>query len=61
MAFSESKKRRFTAEEYLELEREAEYKSEYVGGEIFAHAGASEPHNLIVAQTIIELGQGKAL
>jgi len=36
-----------TPEEYLALEREAEYKSEYFDGEIFAMAGASEAHNLI--------------
>lgn len=36
-----------TAEEYLARERAAEYKSEYYDGEIFAMAGASEPHNLI--------------
>lgn len=37
-----------TAEEYLARERAADYKSEYFDGEIFAMAGASEPHNLIV-------------
>jgi Uma2 family endonuclease len=30
-----------TAEEYLRLEREAEYKSEFINGEIIAMAGAS--------------------
>lgn len=34
-------------EKYLELERKAEYKSEYVNGEIFATAGATETHNLL--------------
>jgi Uma2 family endonuclease len=38
-----------TVEEYLAREREAEYKSEYFNGEIFAMAGASRPHNLIVS------------
>jgi Uma2 family endonuclease len=38
-----------TVEEYLAREREAEYKSEYLNGEIFAMAGASRPHNLIVS------------
>ncbi len=37
----------YTPEQYLELEREAEYKSEYVDGQIYAMSGASEEHNLI--------------
>lgn len=36
-----------TPEEYLELERHAECKSEYWHGEIFAMAGASVAHNAI--------------
>ena len=32
----------YTLEEYLALEAQAEYKSEYYAGEIFAMAGASE-------------------
>ena len=47
----------YTAEEYLALERQADYKSEYVDGEIFALAGASEPHNLIVTNCVGELRQ----
>lgn len=38
---------RYTPEEYLMRERQAEYKSEYLAGEIFAMSGASERHNLI--------------
>jgi len=38
---------RYTPEEYLVLERKAEYRSEYLAGEIFAMSGASERHNLI--------------
>lgn len=34
-------------EEYLALEREAEYKSEYLNGGVFAMTGASRKHNLI--------------
>ena len=34
-----------TPEQYLEIEREAEYKSEYYQGEMFAMAGAGEAHN----------------
>jgi Uma2 family endonuclease len=36
-----------TPEQYLERERQAAFKSEYYGGEIFAMTGASEVHNLI--------------
>jgi len=34
-------------QEYLRLERQAEYKSEYLNGEIFAMSGASRKHNLL--------------
>lgn len=37
----------YTPEEYLALEREAEYKSEYINGQIVAMAGASREHSLI--------------
>src|SRR5437660_5469544 len=40
-------KRRYTPEEYLTLERRAEFKSEYFNGEIFAMAGASRQHGRI--------------
>lgn len=40
-----------TPEEYLAIEREAEYKSEYFAGEMFAMAGAREPHNVIAMNT----------
>jgi Uma2 family endonuclease len=46
-----------TPEEYLAIERKAEYKSEYVDGVIYAMSGASLRHNKIVANVIIELGQ----
>jgi Uma2 family endonuclease len=49
-------KPRLSPEDYLAIERSADYKSEYLNGEIFAMVGASEPHNLIVANTIRELG-----
>ena len=41
-------KRYFTPEEYLELEVKAEYKSQYVGGEIYAMAGVEPWHIEIV-------------
>jgi Uma2 family endonuclease len=37
----------FSIEEYLHLEETSEIRHEYVDGEIFAMAGASEEHNLI--------------
>ena len=46
---------RFTPEQYLHLERQAGYRSEYLSGEIFAMAGASEAHNLIVTNVVGEL------
>ncbi len=38
---------RYTPEQYLTLERKAEFKSEYVNGMIIALAGASRSHSLI--------------
>lgn len=38
----------FTPDQYLELERSAEYKSEYANGDILALAGATWIHNVIV-------------
>jgi Uma2 family endonuclease len=45
-----------TPEEYLALERKAEFKSEYMDGVVYAFAGASPRHNLIVANIITTLG-----
>ena len=38
---------RLTTEQYLDLERKASNKSEYLSGHIYAMAGASREHNLI--------------
>jgi Uma2 family endonuclease len=42
-------------EEYLSLERRAEFKSEYVDGMAYAMAGGSERHNLITGNLVTEL------
>ena len=42
-------------EEYLTIERRAEYKSEYVDGVMYAMAGGSERHNLIAGNLVTEL------
>jgi Uma2 family endonuclease len=44
-----------TPEEYLALERQAEYKSEYFNGEIFAMTGASRRHNLVAGNVFASL------
>src|SRR5215469_5396722 len=55
--------RRFiTPEEYLEIERKAEFRSEYFQGEMFpmeevySMAGARRPHNLVNTNTVREFG-----
>src|SRR6267154_559136 len=45
----------FTPEEYLELERNSETKSEYFNGEIFAMSGGSLNHALIATNVSSEL------
>ena len=44
-----------TEEEYLALERQAEFRSEYFGGEMFAMVGASRRHNRIVTNLVVAL------
>jgi Uma2 family endonuclease len=44
-------------EEYLRLERQSEYRSEYVNGEIFAMTRASLKHNLVSGNIFGELRQ----
>jgi Uma2 family endonuclease len=52
---SQSQLAYITPEEYLVFERKANYRSEYFNGEIFAMAGASKKHNLIVGNAFAEL------
>jgi len=49
-------KNRITPQEYLELERQAEIRSEYYDGEMFAMSGAMLEHITIVANITRELG-----
>ena len=50
-------KPRLNPDDYLTIERSAEFKSEYFDGEIFAMAGASRAHNSIVLNTGSEIRQ----
>jgi Uma2 family endonuclease len=55
-AMSSQRTTLLTPEEYLEIERRAERKSEYFRGEMFAMAGASRRHVVIVANLVREFG-----
>lgn len=50
-------KTNISPEEYLAMERQAEYKNEYINGEVFAMTGASRRHNLIAGNISGELRQ----
>ena len=55
-------KPRITPEQYLAIERAAEFRSEFFSGEMFAMAGASRKHNLIagnVSRRISEQFDGR--
>jgi Uma2 family endonuclease len=47
---------RITPQQYLEDERRASFKSEYVDGDVYLMTGASEPHTSIASNTIMALG-----
>ncbi len=47
---------RYTPEEYLAYEQQAEYKSEYIDGQIIAMAGAGRKHNLITGNLFRVMG-----
>jgi len=57
LATSSYTKTFITPEQYLEIERKAEFRSEYYNGEMFAIAGVKRPHNLINTNLIRELSQ----
>jgi len=44
-----------TVEQYLEIERAAEYKSEYIGGTMYAMSGGGFHHAFIAADTLVTL------
>ena len=50
-----TKKKLLTEEEYLAIERRAEFRSEFHRGEMFARAGASRRHNRIVTNLVTAL------
>lgn len=59
---STAEKLSWTPEQYLSRERQATTKSQYYQGQIYAMAGASREHNLIVANLVRLIGnalQGK--
>lgn len=55
MAAYAQTKTRLTPQEYLGIERQAEQKSEYLHGEMFAMAGATRKHNIITTNLVREL------
>ena len=46
-----------TPEQYLDIERRAEYRSEYFHGEVFAMAGAQEAHSILAGNLMREFNQ----
>jgi Uma2 family endonuclease len=55
MELSAHKRRFYTIEEYLRLERVATDKHEYRDGEIVAMSGGTDDHSLIIANTVGEI------
>ena len=49
--------RQLTPEQYLEIERKAEFKSQFFRGEMFAMSGASREHNQIAVNLIRNVSQ----
>jgi Uma2 family endonuclease len=55
---SSQPKKILSPEEYLALERASDHRSEFLNGEVFAMAGASPRHALIVSNLVRELSLG---
>jgi Uma2 family endonuclease len=56
MGLPQPKPQLYTPEQYLKLEREAEFRHEYLNGEIFEMSGANKRHNIISVNLIRMLG-----
>ena len=52
MGLALKKPKSYTPAEYLELERKAEVRHEYIDGEIFEMAGANKRHNRILVNVV---------
>ncbi len=50
-------KKRYTPDEYLKLERAAEFKSQYFNGEIFAMSGATRQHCRVTTNLVSRMEQ----
>ena len=55
MSATPKTKKKLTEDEYLAIEADADYRSEYYNGEMFAMAGANEGHNALKDNLIGEL------
>jgi hypothetical protein len=53
MATRHDIERRMTPREYLERERKAETKSEFIGSDVLAIAGGSPEHNAVASDALI--------
>ena len=47
---------RLTPEQYLEIERAAEFRSEYYNGRMYAMSGGTHPHAIVIGNLARELG-----
>jgi Uma2 family endonuclease len=56
VAMSAPQKRKLTAIEYLEIERNAAFKSDFCNGEMFTRNGENPGHNRIMSNVIGEVG-----